>query len=284
MPWLSSWCNFALDRGSGCVPRVGEGRLDGPGVVPGEISFGAFAGGLRALGSCEAKFIPAVCTSSSGQQVLVIIDQHAADERVLLEEIQNRVLAPCSDGSPAGVTSTCLEDPVFMRLTPQEATALEAYGKQVQAWGWRVEEPPRDSGDDNAGAGARVAVTAAPAVLGVSLNTTELRLYLSVLAEGAAGAPVGVRRLLASKACRGAIMFGDRLSRNECQLLAEALRGTELSFSCAHGRPTMVPICSVSELARRMPAAGSSPYKTPRPEPRRLTAADLRRKLAGHSC
>lgn len=51
-----------------------------------------------------------------------------------------------------------------------------------------------------------------------------------------------------SKACRSAIMFGDSLSRIECELLVRKLSECQVPFQCAHGRPSLIPI---SELRKR---------------------------------
>lgn len=48
--------------------------------------------------------------------------------------------------------------------------------------------------------------------------------------------PPTVQSLLASKACRGAVMFGTRLSRGEAAAIISDLRFTALPFQCAHGR------------------------------------------------
>nr|ODN94435.1 hypothetical protein L204_04567 [Cryptococcus depauperatus CBS 7855] len=54
--------------------------------------------------------------------------------------------------------------------------------------------------------------------------------------------PRELLELANSKACRGAIMFEDRLSRDQCSRLLEQLAGTKFPFTCAHGRPVMVPL------------------------------------------
>ena len=54
--------------------------------------------------------------------------------------------------------------------------------------------------------------------------------------------PPAVRRVLNSKACRGAIMFGDELSREECQQLIAQLASCRNPFQCAHGRPSAAPL------------------------------------------
>ena len=78
MPWLSSWCRGASaaageeGREAGAevgILRAGEGRLAVPGVVPGTMLKAAFEGGIEAVGQCDAKFIPVVCSSNDGRQV-----------------------------------------------------------------------------------------------------------------------------------------------------------------------------------------------------------------------
>lgn len=86
------------------------------------------------------------------------------------------------------------------------------------------------------------------------MNVKYLSEYLHQLAstDGTSTPPPAVLRVLASKACRGAIMFGDYLLRSECQQLVEGLKKTALSFQCAHGRPTLVPIVNLEALHMRL--------------------------------
>ncbi|EOD26077.1 DNA mismatch repair protein of the MLH3 family, partial [Emiliania huxleyi CCMP1516] len=61
-----------------------------------------------------------------------------------------------------------------------------------------------------------------------------------------------VHRILASKACRRAIMFGDMLDATQCQApylpssptpaLLTKLAGCAMPFFCAHGRPSIAPM------------------------------------------
>ena len=113
---------------------------------------------------------------------------------------------------------------------------------------------------------------AAPRLFDVQFGEEELRAFLALLAalqpaaRGAAGgasaaaadsdaarrrlwaqnvAPPAVARTLHSKACRGAIMFGDVLSRAECRELVARLARCRLPFQCAHGRPSMLPLVTL---------------------------------------
>ena len=57
--------------------------------------------------------------------------------------------------------------------------------------------------------------------------------------------PPAIHRILASKACRSAIMFNTYLSRQECINLVKTLGSedkTQFPFQCAHGRPSVIPL------------------------------------------
>ena len=60
--------------------------------------------------------------------------------------------------------------------------------------------------------------------------------------------PESVTAILASKACRGAVMFGEKLSDSEATDLIEALGKTDLYFQCAHGRPTATVIADLQPI------------------------------------
>ena len=52
---------------------------------------------------------------------------------------------------------------------------------------------------------------------------------------------------LHSKSCHGAIRFGDKLGKAQCENLVEQLGHCELPFQCAHGRPSWAPIISLDQ-------------------------------------
>jgi DNA mismatch repair protein MLH3 len=91
-----------------------------------------------------------------------------------------------------------------------------------------------------------------------------LQMYLHQLMETgvASTPPPGVLRVLRSKACRSAIMFGQRLSQPQGVQLLRQLSDTQLFWCCAHGRPTTVPLVDLQQVqvaraaARRRAHAG----------------------------
>lgn len=69
--------------------------------------------------------------------------------------------------------------------------------------------------------------------------------------------PQAIRRVLVSKACRGAVMFGDHLSRRQCQRVIHTLRECALPFQCAHGRPTLAPLLRLAPSSLASTASAS---------------------------
>jgi hypothetical protein len=70
-----------------------------------------------------------------------------------------------------------------------------------------------------------------------------------------------IRRVLVSKACRGAIMFGDKLSRHQCDQVVSALIACALPFQCAHGRPTLVPLLRLAATSQASAASDNGCHK-----------------------
>ena len=201
--------------------------------------------GARALHQVDCKFIPIV---AAGGRVLALLDQHSADERVQLEALRADVIAPGGGPARGAAPSMALRTPQPLRLGADEVPLLEAFGPAAAAWGWRWTL-------HRAGPTATAAlaeVTAVPLIDTRALTATDLRLYLHELAEtrGGAGPPSGVLRVLNSRACRSAVMFGDELPPSRCAALTAELATTQQCFACAHGRPTTVPLVDLRALGQ----------------------------------
>jgi len=194
------------------------------------------AGALRgcvALGAAAASVLLAMAADGT----LIAVDQHAADERVLLEQLWRAHEAAAAREAEAGV-GVGME--VRAALSPAQAAALRAHAARVRAAGWRWR-------DVAAGCELELGCPPAPAG-GESLQPAHLLEWLTALADAGAAAhphaPV-LERLIASKACRSAIMFGDRLSKEEGALLLAALAQCRAPMACAHGRPTAAALAAV---------------------------------------
>ncbi|CAG9464385.1 unnamed protein product [Pedinophyceae sp. YPF-701] len=184
---------------------------------------------LEALGQLDDKFIVA-----AGGGVVCVVDQHAADERVRLEELQDAVLGP--GGVPKDRQVFRPPVPSIIEVTQQEWHLLQEHDDAVRRWGWDW-----SAQQSSAEAGHRtVSLSGLPRVAGQVLGGTHLLLYLHELAASSARAvPPGVKQALDSRACRTAIMFGDRLSRAECAAVLGGLKTCRQWTICAHGRCVM---------------------------------------------
>jgi DNA mismatch repair ATPase MutL len=255
---LATWKNpvFALPEGAGADQLAILG-----GTPVAEISR-ALLDNATVVEQWGKKFILAV--SAAGD--LFAVDQHAADERVRLEELRGALLAPPPRSRPARgqppppspIPTAVLGRPQRCQLTASELATLRANASLAWRWGWRWEDnaaPGATAGltggaallaeDDGVpllslGGDAGVSLTGLPTVEGTAMGAEALAEYLrEIAAIGVTSAPPpALQRLLASKACRGAIMFGDLLSRDDCAALLSSLRRTQLPLHCAHGRPT----------------------------------------------
>ena len=79
-----------------------------------------------------------------------------------------------------------------------------------------------------------------------------MQVFLHQLAEthGSQIMPPSVNRVLNSKACRRAVMFGDNLNDATCRQLLQNLKQTRLPFICAHGRPTIKVLADLDVLKK----------------------------------
>ncbi|KAK8996225.1 hypothetical protein V6N11_076468 [Hibiscus sabdariffa] len=203
----------------------------------------------KVLQQVDKKFIPIVASGT-----LAIIDQHAADERIKLEELRHMVL------SGEGKSVTYLDTEKELILPEMGYQLLHNYSEQIRHWGWICDFHTQDSRSFQKNLNlirpkpAVVKLLAVPCILGVNLSDADLLEFLHQLADtdGSSTMPPSVSRILNCKACRGAIMFGDSLLPSECSLIVEELKQTSLCFQCAHGRPTTAPLVNLEALHRQI--------------------------------
>lgn len=235
-----------LDVSSGLL------HLAGDLLVPQSINK-KFLKDAKVLQQVDKKFIPVV-----GNGVLAIIDQHAADERIRLEELRQRVLS----GEKKAITYLDAEQTLVMPEIGHQL--LHSYAEQIRNWGWLCNIHSQDSKSFERNLNilhkqpTGITLVAVPCILGVNLTDVDLLEFLQQLADtdGSSTIPPSVHRILNSKACRGAIMFGDALLPSECSLIVEELKQTSLCFQCAHGRPTTVPLVNLDALHKQIEKRG----------------------------
>ncbi|SDT87541.1 DNA mismatch repair protein MutL [Verrucomicrobium sp. GAS474] len=183
--------------------------------------------GFRLLGILAKLYL--VAESPEG---LVLIDQHAAHERILFEKLLDRLRR-------REVESQRLLLPVTVELPPRESAFLESEIASLQAIGLGI-----------APFGARTfVVDALPPMIANTkhgANVPELIRNLLADLQEEGGETRKERRLseetVAKKACRFAVKANDRLSPPEAERLLLDLMACHLPYTCPHGRPTMIQI------------------------------------------
>ncbi|PCR91177.1 DNA mismatch repair endonuclease MutL [Natrinema ejinorense] len=177
---------------------------------------------LRVLGQLRDTYL--VCETPDG---LVLIDQHAADERVNYERLQ--------DAFADDPSAQALAAPVELELTAAEAEAFEQYSEALSRLGFYA-----DRVDDRT-----VAVTTVPAVLEATLEPDRLRDVLASFVAGDREAGAETVDALADEflgdlACYPSITGNTSLTEGSVVDLLAALDDCENPYSCPHGRPVIV--------------------------------------------
>jgi len=158
---------------------------------------------------------------------LVIVDQHAAHERLVYERMKSAL-------SNGGVKRQALLIPDIVDLDPAEIELLLARADELAELGLVIEP---------FGVGA-LAVRETPALLGQVDAKGLLRDLADDIAElGAAHAlKERLEEVCSSMACRGSVRAGRRLTGEEMNALLRQMEATPHSGQCNHGRPTYVEL------------------------------------------
>ena len=158
---------------------------------------------------------------------LVIVDQHAAHERLVYERMKKML----SDG---GVARQGLLIPEIVELDPDEAERIDARKQEFEELGLVL---------DRFGEGA-IAVREAPALIGKGDIQGLVRRLADDLSEIGDGLALKERleEICSSMACHGSVRAGRRLAAEEMNALLRQMEATPYSGQCNHGRPTYVEL------------------------------------------
>ena len=166
---------------------------------------------------------------------LVLVDQHAAHERVLFEELRRRM-------EQQGVPTQKLLLPQTFDVPPRDADWIEQNLSVLQRMGIGIENFGPDT----------FKIDSLPSFLDVSDAAQFMRKVIDDLksASNNASAMRLGEEMIAKTVCRHAVKANDPLRYPEVEKLIRDLLGCDLPYCCPHGRPTMVQI-SLGELEKK---------------------------------
>ena len=165
---------------------------------------------------------------------LVIVDAHAAHERLVYEKLKAQMAESC-------IAAQALLIPEIVDLSATDAALLLDMADDLSRLGLSIEPF----------GGSAIAVRETPAILGA---VDAKRLILDVLdavQDGGDTAPVQARidAILSRVACHGSVRTGRRMSGPEMNALLREMEATPMSGQCNHGRPTSITL-SMADIDR----------------------------------
>jgi DNA mismatch repair protein MutL len=155
---------------------------------------------------------------------LLLIDQHAAHERIMYEQISRNVKHDWQE----------LISPVTVDLTTREKVLLEEYIPYLEDLGFSLSEFGTQT----------YVITTVPTVLGkIEDPSVVYDLLADLFAQGRVKEKKGMEDMLCkTMACRSAIKAGAPCNMEQMQNLLDQLEKTENPYTCPHGRPTMITL------------------------------------------
>ncbi|WP_092817472.1 DNA mismatch repair endonuclease MutL [Halopenitus malekzadehii] len=167
---------------------------------------------------------------------LLVIDAHAAHERVNYERLRRAFAREDGDDAPGEADPlpdavATLDPPVTVSLTSAERAALDAHGDSLRRLGFDAEPFGGDV----------VRLRTVPAPFGRAADADAFRDAIGRLTNGESPADP-YDPLLADLACHPSVKRGDALDRTAMRNLLDRLGECEQPFSCPHGRPTVLSV------------------------------------------
>jgi DNA mismatch repair protein MutL len=175
----------------------------------------------RAIAQLQGVYILA-----ENSQGLVVVDMHAAHERIVYEKLKTQA----GEDASHPIASQPLLIPATFPATPQETATAEAHAGTLHLLGLDIAPLSAKT----------LAVRAVPTSLAQGDAVELARSVLAELAQHEASTVVQRARneLLATMACHGAVRANRRLTLDEMNALLRQMEHTERSDQCNHGRPT----------------------------------------------
>ncbi|MFP4654753.1 MAG: DNA mismatch repair endonuclease MutL [Methanohalobium sp.] len=172
---------------------------------------------IKALGQIDNLYIVAEIESG-----LVLIDQHAAHERIMYEHICKSKDPECQE----------LISPITLELSVKEKVLMEEYIPYLEEFGFAISEFGPST----------YIITSVPTLFGKMESPDIIHDLMSeILSAGRIKNDIGIYdHMCKTMACRSAIKAGHVCSTNQIEKLVAQLRNTQNPYTCPHGRPTML--------------------------------------------
>jgi len=175
---------------------------------------------LKVIGQVCERYILA---GSAADDELFLIDQHAAHERVVYDQL-------CA-GRAGRLQRQDLLVPLIVSLRPAELAALKEASCVLEDQGFIIEEF----------GGETIAVRSVPMVLGKRLGAEIIRdIAGDLITEKSLSSDERSEQITCMVACRGAIKAGTTLSSEQMERLLDQLSRTSEPYTCPHGRPVIL--------------------------------------------
>ncbi len=178
----------------------------------------AAAGVLRPIGQVAAGYLVA-----EGPEGLVLVDQHAAHERILYNRLLQRLRRGSRLSQALLMPQAVDVEPALIAAAMDNRDALGAFGLELEEFG------PRS-----------LRIVAVPVEMPANRATAAVQETLAALSENRGDD--ATEKVAAALACHSAVRFGDVLEPAEQRRLLSDLEATEESVTCPHGRPTRLVV------------------------------------------
>jgi DNA mismatch repair protein MutL len=252
VPWAQPAINFIANQGYRSASHASDFEAMWPTPVEanGPAAASSLAPGAAATNAAaprgEASALPpgdwplgraiaqlqGIYVLAENTQGLVIVDMHAAHERIVYERLKTQI-------DTSSIASQPLLIPATFAASPQEVATAEACADTLATLGLEITPfSPRT-----------LAVRAVPTSLAQGDAVELARSVLAELAQHDASTVIqrAQNELLSTMACHGAVRANRKLTLDEMNALLRQMEATERSDQCNHGRPTWRQV-SIKEL------------------------------------
>ena len=219
-------------RGDSCHFCTGGSRAAPTGIAPVQIEMGdSRIAPVGPLGNAIAQ-IHGTYILAENQNGLVLVDIHAAHERITYEQLKNAF-------NNKAITSQPLLIPITIALSKKEAKYAEQYQDIFNQLGMEIANLNSET----------IIVRQIPNLLKNANIEQLVRDVLADLIENNHSTRIQeyINEILTTMACHGSVRANQQLSILEMNTLLREIENTERSGQCGHGRPTWVQL-SINEL------------------------------------